>query len=417
MKRRHPAPRRGRGARSGGLALAVIIIVIGATLLVSVSATVRATTAPPTTSSSTVARTTEPAAAALDLDGPQFGIAYGDVLPWMSPGRLRSALQDAVAVGATWIRLDFSWADVQPAGPSTFRWAGLDRVVALARSLGLNVLPTLAYTPRWARPAGCTSAMCAPASDAAFARFAQTAAARYAPKGIRAWEIWNEENTPGFWKPLPSAARYVALLDATAAAIRSVDSTAFIVSGGLTATLTLKGAVDTRTYLEQMCALGANRVVDAIGYHPYTYPYLATFTGPWATAWNKIAHTPVSMVSILAQFGTPDMPVWLTEYGAPSTTSDGADLPDQVTETRQAQIATSAVSAVVASKSIGALFWYTDQDLPGNSPLDHYGLRRSDGTAKPAFAALHQAIEEAKALADSHSAAGGSDSVSMRYTK
>jgi hypothetical protein len=404
----------GRRARTGRLALAVVVIAGAGVLLVSVSTTVGAGLAGTSPSPSAAARTTAPAVSALDLDGPQFGIAYGDVLPWMRPDRLRAALHDAVAVGATWVRLDFSWADVQANGPGRWHWAGLDRVVAMARSLGLNVLPTLAYTPRWARPAGCDSAMCAPASDAAFARFARAAATRYAPQGVRAWEIWNEENTPGFWKPAPSASQYVALLDATAGAIRSVDPTAFIISGGLTATLTLKGAVDTRTFLEQMCALGANRVVDAIGYHPYTYPYLPTFTGSWATAWNKIAQTPVSMVSILAHYGTPGMPIWLTEYGAPSTSSPGADGTAQVTEARQAQMATSAVSAVVSSRSIGALFWYTDQDLPGDRPLDHYGLRRRDGTAKPAFAALRQAIARATATADRHSAAGGPDSVSRR---
>jgi len=163
-----------------------------------------------------------------------------------------------------------------------------------------------------------------------------------------------------------------------------------------------------------MCALGANCVVDAIGYHPYTYPYLPTFSGSWATAWNKIAQTSVSMVSILAHYGTPDLPLWLTEYGAPSPSSAGADLTDQVTETRQAEMATSAVSAVLSSRSIGALFWYTDQDLPGNRPLDHYGLRRSNGTAKPAFAALRQAILGARAISGRHSAAGGSGSVSKR---
>ncbi len=156
--------------------------------------------------------------------------------------------------------------------------------------------------------------------------------------------------------------------------------------------------MDTRTFLEQMCALGANRVVDAVGYHPYTYPYLPTFVGAWATAWNKIAQTPVSIVSILAEYGTPGLPVWLTEYGAPTvgSSSNGAAAADQVTEARQAQIGTAAVSAVVSSNSIGALFWYTDRDLPGNNPVDHYGLRRANGTAKPALGSLNLAMCAAK---------------------
>jgi hypothetical protein len=404
-----PSRHRRRAVRGWLPALVVIALAPGAALVGS------AATAPGTVAGATpgaVAQTAPPwggtgagdaVRPALDLSGPQFGIAYGDVLPWMTPARLAAALHDAVAVGATWVRLDFSWADVQPNGPTSFHWAGLDRVVSMARSLGLNVLPTLAYTPGWARARSCASDKCPPASDAAFARFARAAAARYAGQGVRAWEIWNEENSPGFWAPAPDATRYVALLDATAAAIRSVDPGAFIISGGLTATLTLKGAVDTRLFLEQMCALGANRVVDAVGYHPYTYPYLATFSGTWATAWNKIAQTPVSIASILAQYGTPDLPVWLTEYGAPSTSSTVAGASDtaQVTEARQAQIAASAVSAVVSSTSIGALFWYTDQDLPGSRPVDHYGLRSADGTAKPAFTALRDAIIAARAALSS----------------
>ena len=193
----------------------------------------------------------------------------------------------------------------------------------------------------------------------------------------------------------------MALLDATATSIRAVEPDAFIISGGLTATLTLQGAIDTRTFLTQMCALGANRVVDAVGYHPYTYPFLPTFSGSFATAWNKISQTPVSMTSILAQYGTPGLPIWLTEYGAPASSLSPANEADagQVSEALQAQMATSAVGAVVSSPSIGALFWYTDEDLPGGTPIDHYGLRAADGTEKPVFAALRQAILTARAAA------------------
>jgi hypothetical protein len=410
---RHRALRR-RAVRGWTIVPALLLVVatgvaVGATLTSGPSVSSTAGSGGAAKSTGDATSTTESSLPILDLTGPQFGIAYGDVLPWMTPAHLTASLRDAVAVGVTWVRLDFSWADVQPTGPAAFRWTGLDRVVSTARALGLNILPTLAYTPKWARPTGCTSDKCEPASDSAFARFAREAAARYAPKGVRAWEIWNEENTPGFWKPEPSAADYVGLLDATAAAIRSVDPGSFIISGGLTATLTLKGAVDTRQFLAEMCALGANHVVDAIGYHPYTYPFLPTFTGTFATAWTKIADTPVSMVSILAQYGTPDLPVWLTEYGAPSTTAPTAPTSgDQVTEARQAQMATSAVSAVAASTSIGALFWYTDEDLPGTRPIDHYGLRQTDGTVKPVFAALRQAVLAVKtpSVAPARSASG-----------
>src|ERR1700723_2129831 len=59
----------------------------------------------------------------------QVGISYGDVLPYLSTAGLDTALNDAVYVGANWIRLDLGWDDVQPA-PGAYSWGNFDRVVA-----------------------------------------------------------------------------------------------------------------------------------------------------------------------------------------------------------------------------------------------------------------------------------------------
>ena len=358
----------------------------------------------PTTVPDSVASAPPPAPAA--KKAPKvFGISFGDTLVWMSPTQLASALDDVVTLGATSVRLDLSWADVQPDGFATYDWANFDRVVSAAKARGLSLLPSLAYTPPWARPGGCESQMCAPADDAQFAAFARAAVLRYAPQGIHTWEIWNEENTPGFWKPEPDAAAYTRLLVQSVAAMRSVDSSAFVISGGLAATLSRNGAVDTRSFLAQMCALGANHVINAVGYHPYTYPYLPNFVAPWLTAWNKMSLGPQSFASTLAEFGTPHLPVWITEYGAPTSgtgaASDGtpgsvSDSTDHVTEALQAAIATESVQATLASPTVDALFWYTDEDDPGETSAEgFYGLRRSDGSPKPAFAALEQALHSA----------------------
>lgn len=359
----------------------------------------------PTTVPDSVASAPPPARAA-EQAPKVFGISFGDTLVWMSSAQLASALDDVVTVGATWVRLDLSWEDVQPDGPASYDWANFDRVVSAAKARGLTLLPTLAYTPPWARPGGCESQMCAPADDAQFAAFARAAVVRYAPQGIHTWEIWNEENTPGFWKPAPDAAAYTRLLVQSASAIRSADPGAFIISGGLAATLSTDGAIDNRTFLAQMCTLGANHVINAVGYHPYTYPYLPSFVAPWLTAWNKISLGPQSFTSTLAEYGTPDLSVWITEYGAPTngtgTASDGtpgsvSDSTDHVTEALQAAIATASVRATMASPTVDALFWYTDEDTAGATSAEgFYGLLRSDGSPKPAFAALEQALRSAR---------------------
>ena len=47
------------------------------------------------------------------------------------------------------------------------------------------------------------------------------------------WQVWNEANSPLFWKPKPDAAAYLELLRGFDSAARGVDRQANIVLGGL----------------------------------------------------------------------------------------------------------------------------------------------------------------------------------------
>lgn len=324
----------------------------------------------------------------------KFGISYGNTLPWLGAQGLAAELNDAKSLGMKWIRLDLDWSDVQPTSAAGYHWSYFDRVVNAARARGLSLLPVLTYTPAWARPAGATNKMWAPAKPAQFAAFAAAAVRRYAPKGIHTWEIWNEPNTTAFWQPQPNAAAYVKLLRPTVAAMRKRDPHAFIVSGGL--------APDARGFLSSMCALGANRLVNAIGYHPYSFPLTPQNPATW-NAWRQISATKPSLRSILAAHGTPGRPIWGTEYGAPTNgpgteaTAQGwpqGTFPDHVSEAFQATLATDSVAAAVKTPGLRALFWFTDRDAgtDQNTPEDFFGLRKADGTPKPVYAALRNAI-------------------------
>ncbi|MFE5628973.1 cellulase family glycosylhydrolase [Streptomyces sp. NPDC056542] len=336
-------------------------------------------------------------------DGLRVGISYGDRLVWMSDRDLGAALDDAVAVGAQWVRADLSWWNIQPDRPDTYLWDRFDRVVAAAAERDLTVLPILGFTPAWARPAGCTSAICRPADPEMFAAFATAAAERYAPRGVHTWEIWNEPNLIGSWKPRPDAAAYTALLRATSRALQQTDPSAYVILGGLAATSTKDGNISQTDFLEAVSARGGNRLVDAIGYHPYTYPYLASAETPWGTPWEQIGRTRESLRSVLSAHGTPDMSVWITEFGAPTngpgTTSDGrpgtiSETTTHVTEERQASIAADAVRTADATPHVGALFWYAERDIGADTSSNEnfYGLRRADGSEKPALDAFRQAI-------------------------
>ena len=143
------------------------------------------------------------------------------------------------------MRIGIEWNVVEPA-PGVLRWAGTDALVTAAAQHGMDVLPTISWTPRWAaaHPGVRTSP---PADDATYGRFAADAVRRYGPGGafwrehpelearpIRMWQVWNEPNQAVYgWSDQPFAPGYVALLRAARAAIKGVDPHAQIVLAGL----------------------------------------------------------------------------------------------------------------------------------------------------------------------------------------
>ena len=398
-------PRLRHVRRALGCALALLLVGCGVPAVSAPDATRSApatfprTTTDPTTAT---AATTAPATGNGRL---QIGLSYGDSLTQLSDAQLDSEFDDAVTLGANWVRIDVLWADVQPDDPSTFQWADIDRTVQAARSRGLTVLPILNSTPAWARQAGCTTEFCGPADPSQFAAFAAAAARRYAPQGVHTWEIWNEPNIVNFWQPTADPAAYVALLRATTPAIRAADPTATLISGGLAPAPSSGGSIGQLAYLAAFARLGGLALVDAVGYHPFSFPVPPEYNSSW-NAWNQITGTATSFRSILAANGAAGKKLWLTEYGAPTNgpgavaTTDDYNIThqaDHVDEAYQAALATDAVAAARRAPGVAALFWYSDRD-EGTSRVtaeNFFGLRRYDGTAKPAFAALKAAIAAA----------------------
>jgi hypothetical protein len=323
-------------------------------------------------------------------------------LPGLSPSALGQVLDDAVAVGVGWIRLDLAWNNIQPNSPTVYNWSKFDGVVAAANARHLSLLPELAYTPSWAWPAGCANVKCHPADPNQFAAFARAAVARYAPQGIHSWELWNEPNAGYYWQPAADVTQYVELLKAAVPAIKAVDPGATVISGGLAPKSTGGGDIGQLDWVTALCSQGGVKLVDAIGFHPYSGHVPPGYNASW-NAWNQISGTSTSFRSILDSCGYPTMKVWATEYGAstigtgtmatPDNLMIGANpRPDHVSESLQAQDASDAVHLTSASSTIAALFWYTNIDSAGTSKSSGYGLRHLDGTAKPAYAAYQQAI-------------------------
>ncbi|MCW3036522.1 MAG: glycoside hydrolase family 5 [Actinobacteria bacterium] len=334
--------------------------------------------------------------------GLRIGISYGDTLAGLSPAQLARTLDDAVTLGVGWIRVDLSWADVQGRSPSSDEWGAFDRIATAAQERNLDVVAILAYTPAWARPTGCSSEKCAPADPASFAAFASDAVRRYAPLGVRTWEVWNEPNLTGFWKPQPSVPDYLRLLKATVPAIRAVDPGATVIAGSLAAGRMVNGDVTPFDYLNALGAAGGLGLVDAVGYHPYSFP-LPPLDTQAPNAWAGIATTQPSLHGVLSAQGFGDMKIWVTECGAPtggpgdrSTTLDYTrnPAPDHVSEDLQALIAMGSLRFAKTSTAVGGLFWYSYKDLGTNRSdrENFFGLRRFDDSPKPSYWSFKQAV-------------------------
>ncbi|NAZ88459.1 glycoside hydrolase 5 family protein, partial [Kineococcus indalonis] len=322
--------------------------------------------------------------------GPGFSI--GELIG-MSSTDIGRRLDAVRASGAKSIRFDVAWPTVQPTAGSARNWAPVDRVVSAANARGLQMLPIIDYTPAWARVPGCTVPACAPADPRAFAAFAGEVVQRYAPAGIRVWEVWNEPNV-GSWAPRPDPAAYARLLVATSAEIKRRQPSATVVTGGLAPAVTVAGGTySPQDFLKGVYDAGARASFDGVGMHPYCFPALPGEGQLWS-GWTQMTKLREMMVAR----GDSAKGVWATEFGAP-TTGPGKGTTaatrvwgsgyDHVDETMQAQTVKAAAAQLPSMPWLRTLMWYSYVDLGDGSVsnVNGYGLVRRDGTAKPALAA------------------------------
>jgi polysaccharide biosynthesis protein PslG len=296
------------------------------------------------------------------------------------------------AIGITSIRLDADWSVVQARGPEKFNWAPLDQVVRSVRAAGMSADLIIDGCPPWAAKAGTRAGVSPPpASATQFAAFAARVAARYARRGVRMFEIWNEPNSAAFWSPRPNPAAYTADLKAAYASIKKADRSAFVVSGGLAPEANDGTNINAITFLQDMYAHGAKGSFDAVGYHPYSYPALPDSYRSWS-GWSQMSQTGPSIRSVMTSKGDGRKQIWITEVGAPSSGPDG------VGQAAQGADLSQAIGDTEKTSWIGGLYLYSWQD-EGTDPAndeDWFGLVTATGGRKAAYHAVAAALGHAR---------------------
>ena len=314
------------------------------------------------------------------VNGPDVGSQQPSIA-WEPATQMNADLDAMVAAGMTWVRADFFWDSIEQQR-GQFSWTATDTFVRAAQARGLHVVGIADYTPSWART-GPTNKY-PPTNPADYAAFVGALAQHYAPLGVHDWEIWNEPNNAAFWAPKADALAYTRLLVPANAAIKQADPSATVVTGGLSPAVSNGTNIAPLSFLESVYADGGGGSFDAVGYHPYSYPYAPMY----AASWNTFYETP-AVHALMAANGDGAKQIWGTEVGFPTGTSSNA-----VSPSAQATNIAAAITQWTSWAFHGPIIFYTVRDSGTDlSDVDqNMGMLDHSGAPKPVFAAVQQLL-------------------------
>jgi hypothetical protein len=332
-----------------------------------------------TTSTPLTGTPVPPGFVGVDAGGPLFndGVNLGQQFSTM------------VADGVQSVRVVFNWAQAQPQQGGPIDFSATDKVVALAASRGLTVLPTVLYAPGWDAGKNSSGGLPPPAQTVPYANYLIALIDRYGPHGtfwsshhpkrpIRMWQIWNEPNLSSYW-PQPFAKSYVNLLRTAHTAIKRADPGAKVVLGALTNT--------AWKYVGQIYKIaGARKLFDVVAVNGFT-----------STPANVITFLQL-MRRALNRLGDPNKPLLATELSWPSSLGKVKPRRDwDTSEHGQASDVAELLPMLAAHRAplhLAGFYYYTwvsQQSNPGRDDFNFAGLSNyvSAGkiTAKPALLA------------------------------
>jgi endo-1,4-beta-mannosidase len=333
---------------------------------------------------------------------------------WSSfdPAEVETDFARIAAAGLDSVRVFLTWEDFQPAAGRVDRemLARLVVVADLAAGLGLALIPTLFtghmsgvnWIPPWALGGsdgdprfrvvsggrvvhhGLRNWYSDPAVGDAQVLFAAEAAAALAGhEAIWAWDLGNENSNCVIPSNRSAARAWLARISST---IRSADTTALVTEG-----LHMEDLEEDR----QLGPREASEACDLLSMHGY--PIYARWAG---------GATDAELLPFLARvtrwLGDGGRDILFSEFGLPTyrrghrreQTAGSAPL---VEEEAAAAYTTAALEGLRRAGCLGALLWcYSDYDpvLWQQPPFDlapherTFGLWRSDGSPKPAVAAI-----------------------------
>ncbi|WP_368926850.1 cellulase family glycosylhydrolase [Serratia marcescens] len=290
--------------------------------------------------------------------------------------------------GFTSYRADFPWGGLEQQKGRyviTGNMQKADQAFNDAQAkFGLNGLLVLAYGNKLYDPSGYPTT---PEAIQAFANYAYWTASKYKGK-IKYYEIWNEWTNATAIKPKPRTPPppeiFVALVKATAAAVRKADPNAIVITGTANPT----GTRDP-SWVDNIVKLGVLNYVDGISIHPYSYGND-----------NYAIRAPEGNLDVvdkfearLAKAAGKTVPIYITEIGVPTYEGKGGLSKDVA-----AQYVVKYTFLAKSRPFIKGIWWYDLLDDGDNPKINEhrFGLLTRNGQPKPSMLALSKVADVAR---------------------
>jgi hypothetical protein len=297
-------------------------------------------------------------------------------------------------LGTAWTRVRFQWADTQLDGPDSWTPQVADEQIEQELAAGRLVVGLLIGIPEWARDEkGLPQGLWLPYDDPdnTWGTFVRQIAARYAGR-IDHWVIWNEPDIE------PTAVAHT--WDGTVDDFAQLQRVAYLSAKEANPDATIHLAAftywaDVYAGREQYMA----RLLDSFLADPEAAQHGYYFDVASAHLYfqpDQIYELLLLFQEIMQERGI-HKPIWLVETNAPPHDDPTWPVPERTLAVMQDEQAAFMPQALVSALAAGAerIAVYKMQDTVEDRQAnpEPFGLLRLDGSRRPAFRALHVAMQ------------------------
>jgi polysaccharide biosynthesis protein PslG len=334
------------------------------------------------------------------------GVVSDETFEDLGSARHTNVPAEMAALGIGTVRQNFDWnflARGKARGRLNYVW--LDRFIGGMARHNIRVMPILFNPPRslTRRPKRKAKRGAYPPKKLdAIGRYGALLARRYGSRGsfwranpgipaktIVFYQVWNEPNLPVYWQPKPNARQYAAMLRHSRRLIRRVDRRARIVTAGIPASK-IRGSIPQGRFISQMYRAKAKSGFDILALNPY------------AKSPGGVLARVRSVRRVMNRNRDRRAGIWATEFGwADSGSPRGKKRRGfDVGPSRQAANIRRVIPLLWRyrrSLRLQGIVYYAMRDqrvYRGGKRFWglHTGLKRRNGSHKPAFTAFEEAV-------------------------